>query len=343
MTATELPRALTRYRREIADEIRGLLGERELSLYGMMRYHMGWTEPGVSNGEPSGKFLRASLCLAAGTALGGDFRTALPVAAGVELLHNFSLIHDDIQDGSDNRRNRESVWRIWGEAQAINAGDGMFAMARLAIHRARDRGVPPETVLRMMRLVDQASLELSEGQFQDIAFEARESVSRQEYLEMAERKTGAVMGAAAAAGALSADAPANVVTAFEAFGRKLGVAFQIRDDVLGVWGDPAQTGKSIEDDLRARKKSYPVVFALTEAGALSGDLLRSILAQPEIAPSEVREVVSILDTAGAREAAQGAAATLIAEALDELKSLNLAGAPTEDLSGIAAFVVERES
>jgi geranylgeranyl diphosphate synthase type I len=232
---------------------------------------------------------------------------------------------------------------VWGEAQAINAGDGMFAMARLAIHRGRERGISPETLLRMMRVVDQASLELSEGQFHDIAFEEREDVSPAEYLDMAGRKTGAVMGAAAAAGALAAEAPQQAVAAFQAFGRKLGVAFQVRDDFLGVWGDASKTGKSIDDDIRARKKSFPIVHVLTEAGGPTGDVLRSILGQREVAGLEVREVVSLLDSAGAREATTAVAESLVAEAMDELKSLNLAGAPIEDLGGIAAFVLERDS
>jgi geranylgeranyl diphosphate synthase type I len=342
MTVNELPRALTRYRQEITEDIRSLLGERDLALYGMMRYHLGWPENGTANAA-AGKFLRASLCLAANTAVGGDPHVALPVAAGVELLHNFSLIHDDIQDGSESRRNRESVWRVWGEAQAINAGDGMFAMARLALHRARERGVAPETVLRLMQVIDQASLELCEGQYQDIAFEQRESVTRAEYLEMAGRKTGAIMGAAGAAGALTAEAPPPAVTAFQVFGRRLGVAFQLRDDYLGVWGESAKTGKSIEDDIRSRKKSFPVVYTLTEADGPARDLLRTVLGQPEVAASEVREVVTLLESAGAAEATMAAAGGLVAEAMDSLKALNLAGTPLEDLGALAAFVLEREA
>ena len=342
MTA-ELPRPMVRYRDDIAHEMRAVLGERDLAIYSMMRYHLGWPENGRNAPEVIGKFFRASLCLAACTAMGGDYHAALPVAAGIELLHNFSLIHDDIEDESHSRRNRDSVWRVWGEAQAINAGDGMFALARLAVHRAADRGVSADNVLKVMARIDQASLELAEGQFEDLAFEERADVSLTEYMAMAARKTGAVMGAAAAAGALAADAPDEAVQSFEAFGRKLGVAFQVKDDALGLWGDSTRTGKGIEEDIRSRKKSFPVVYGLAQPDGAAPGLLRSLIAQDTIDDTDGREIVSLLEGLGAHRAADIEAAALVKGALDELKPLHLAGAALEDLGALAAFVQEREA
>ncbi len=339
----DLPRPLVRYRDEIAQEMRAVLGERDLAIYSMMRYHLGWPENGRSTPDVTGKFFRASLCLAACTAMGGDFHPALPVAAGVELLHNFSLIHDDIEDASHLRRHRDSVWRVWGEAQAINAGDGMFALARLAVHRAADRGVSPENVLKVMALLDHASLELAEGQFEDLAFEERAAVSLDDYHVMAGRKTGAVMGAAAAAGALAADAPAEAVQSFEAFGRKLGVAFQVKDDALGLWGDPTRSGKGLDEDIKSRKKSFPLVYGLAQDDGAATDLLRSLIAQDVIDDTDAREIVSLLEGLGARAAADAQAAALVRAALDELKPLHLAGAALEDLGALAAFAQEREA
>ncbi len=336
------PMAVLRHRDEIIAEIRSLLGEQNLPLYAMMRYHLGFTENGEKLSSP-GKYVRAALCLAACAALGGDYRTALPAAAGVELLHNFALIHDDIEDGSDSRRQRETVWRVWGEAQAINAGDGMFATARLAVHRLRDSGVSSDVVLHVMQLFDRASLELAEGQYLDIEYQGREAVSRDEYARMAVRKTGAVMGAAAGAGAMVAEAPPPAVAAFERFGRQLGVAYQIRDDYLGIWGDPAETGKSVEDDLRSRKKSFPIVVALTETNGPTSELLRALLHEPGLSRGEIRQVVDLLSQGGVREIVQAAAEAATESAVAELRPLNLAGVPVDELSGIAAFVVSRDA
>jgi geranylgeranyl diphosphate synthase type I len=222
---------------------------------------------------------------------------AIPAAAGIELLHNFSLIHDDIEDNSLTRRGRPAVWTLWGIPQAINSGDGMFTIAHLAIDRLAERGVPPERVFAARMLFDRACLSLTHGQYLDIAFESRESVSVDEYLHMISGKTAALLGATAAIGATLAGSPA--IAHYEAFGRELGLAFQVQDDILGIWGDEAFTGKPADSDVATRKKTLPVVYALERS-----EKLRALYAAPEV---DVPAAIAEMDAVGARTFAEQAA------------------------------------
>ena len=307
----------------------------------MMRYHLGTAGP---EGEPvaarAGKMLRPTLCLLCCQAVGGRRRQALPAAAAIELIHNFTLIHDDIEDASHSRHGRDTVWRVWGEAQAINAGDGMFALAHLALHRLFEVGVAAQQVLEAARLLDEAALALCEGQHLDLEFEERLDVTCDDYLAMVSAKTGALMGAATAVGALVGGAPGDVVSAFQSFGRRLGLAFQIRDDVLGVWGDSAETGKSAGDDVAARKKSYPIVHALAHASEKDREALRHLYGEP-VGPEGVTAVLAALERSGARAAGEKAVARRVAEALSCLEGLDLAPARRRELEALAVYLVHR--
>ena len=225
----------------------------------MIAYHLGW------DGEESGargKRVRPLLTLLTCAAAGGDWRQALPAAAAIELIHNFSLVHDDIQDRSDTRRGRPTVWKRWGIAQAINTGDALFVAAHQAASRLTSRSVPPHTVLAVRDRLDHACLRLTHGQHLDLAFEQSPIVTESAYLEMVAGKTAALLEGATAAGSLIADAPAPRVAQFAGFGLHLGLAFQILDDILGIWGEPSVTGKPSGDDLIQRKKSLPVLKGL---------------------------------------------------------------------------------
>lgn len=228
-------------------------------LYEMVAYHHGWKGDGP---QARGKRIRPLLTMLACAAAGGAWQTALPAAAAVELVHNFSLLHDDIEDRSDTRRGRPTVWKRWGLAQGLNTGDAIFALARLAGYRLLSLGVRASTVLEVQSTLDHACLELTKGQFLDIDFEARDTVEETEYWAMIEGKTAALLSAATSIGALVAGAAVDTVRAYAEFGRNLGLAFQIQDDILGIWGDPAVTGKPAGDDLRTHKHTLPVVLGL---------------------------------------------------------------------------------
>jgi len=257
------PSIFARYQADLDAYLRDTLTEGHPPLlYRMMRYHLGWED---AQGRPTeaagGKALRPGLCLWACEALGGERRKCLAAAAALELTHNFSLVHDDIQDGDRERRHRPTVWAVWGQGQAINAGDSLATLARLVLLRLAEEGLEPAAVVRACRILDEACLAMIEGQCLDLEFEDRAEVSLDEYLEMIEKKSGALFGAAIHLGALTAGADEGLGERFGRAGRLLGTAFQVRDDLLGVWGRRDVTGKPEAADIRRRKKTLPLLYA----------------------------------------------------------------------------------
>ena len=265
-------------------------------LHGMMQYHMGWLD---ADFEPvtakSGKHIRPLLVLLTAVSAGGDWRQAVPAAAAVELLHNFSLIHDDIEDSSPTRRGRETLWHIWGIPLAINAGDAMFAVAHLALNRLMTTGVPAEIVVQALRRFDETCLELTQGQQADMQFETRAKVTVEEYLAMIRGKTSVLLALCAELGALITGRPAETVAHYAQFGLNLGLAFQVLDDILGIWGDEALIGKSATSDIETRKKTLPVLYGLSQSAAL-----RQLYAEPANGVDFVTQVVAKLDEVDAQ-------------------------------------------
>ena len=308
-------------------------------LYGYLRYHLGWTDAQFQPLEkPShtGKRIRPTLCLLACQACEGDWERALPAAAAVELLHNFSLIHDDIEDQDRTRRGRPTVWSIWGVPQAVNAGDALYTLAHLALLRLADRGVAPATVVTAMRLFDRTCLQLTEGQFLDIGFEDRDGVSPAEYLHMVAGKTAALLACSCELGALAAQAPVARQERLRDFGRYLGLAFQMQDDVLGIWGDPQVMGKPVGSDLARGKKTLPIVHGLERTASL-----RSLLAQPALSADDVARAVDLLEEAGSRQVTKERAREYTSRALEALEAAALAGPAADALHTLAQTLLGR--
>jgi geranylgeranyl diphosphate synthase type I len=244
--------------------------------------------------------LRSMAVLLAAELTGGSAEAAVPAAAAVDLVHNFSLLHDDIEDHSETRRGRRTVWMVAGVPQAINTGDAMFTLARLAMHRLLEAGVEERRAIEAMRELDEACLRLVEGQYLDIAFEQRATVTREEYLAMCAGKTGAMFAAPFAIGALLGGAAGERVAALRAFGLHVGLAFQGLDDVLDCWGTREQLGKDPGGDLLSRKKTYPVIAALdTGDEAFTG-----AYAQPPTPGEDYRKLAAMVERAGGRGAAE---------------------------------------
>lgn len=228
----------------------------------MFDYHFGW---GSNDQVNRGKRIRPLLTLLSCGAAGGDWQQALPLASGIEMVHNFSLIHDDIEDQSETRRGKMTVWKKWGVPRAINIGDAMFVIARASIQRLSDLQLPSPIIFEVEAIIDWACLRLTIGQDLDLFFETETQVSVDKYLQMISGKTSALIAAATSSGAVLAETDAQHVDSFRQFGHHLGLAFQIRDDILGIWGEPEKTGKSAEDDLRMRKKTLPIIFGLNRS------------------------------------------------------------------------------
>ena len=319
------PPALSVYQQELDDYLRSLVERLRNSadLYAMASYHLGWRDSEGRPAQASGKATRPMLCLLACEACGGRWQDALPAAAALELVHNFSLIHDDIQDRDAERRHRPTVWKLWGEAQAINAGDALLALARLASLRLIEGEVSPRAVVEAAKLLDQRTLEMVEGQVLDIAFERQLAVTPDQYLEMVEKKTGALFDAALALGALVAGAEPPLVEEMGSCGRQLGVAFQLRDDVMGVWGAPSATGKQPAADILRRKKSLPVIYAFQRASGQTLQELSRIYEKAELSEDDVLRVVALLVQLGARDYASEIVRERKAAALRELERLPL--------------------
>lgn len=308
-------------------------------LYGMMQYHLGWVDAELQPvAAAAGKRIRPVLCLLSCAAAGGDWQQALPAAAAIELLHNFTLIHDDIQDHSATRRGRDTVWQIWGVAQAINAGDAMFALAHRSLYRLAERGVDPAVVVDAARRFDDTCLVLTEGQYQDMRFEGRDEVSVGEYLGMIGGKTAALLALSGELGALIAGARGETVGHYAAFARDLGLAFQVRDDILGIWGDEEAIGKSAATDVETRKKTLPVLYGLSRSQAL-----RELYGRQENGDGFVAAVVALLDEVGARGFAQQEAARYSSSALHHLEASGAAGENGRALLDLASRLLQRDS
>jgi geranylgeranyl diphosphate synthase type I len=340
----EPPSILARYHADLDAFLRDILTEGSPPLlYRMMRYHLGWEDAqGCPTEAAGGKALRPSLCLWACEALGGHRRKALPAAAALELTHNFSLVHDDIQDLDRERRHRPTVWAVWGQGQAINAGDSLLALARLTLLRLADAGLAPADVVRACRILDEACLSMIEGQCSDLEFEERAQVSVEEYLEMIEKKSGALFGAALHLGALAADADEALGERFERAGRLLGTAFQVRDDLLGVWGRRDVTGKPEAADIRRRKKTLPLLYAQSAARAEDRQALTDIYHRQTLADDDIERVVSILERASAYDYCQDMARGRLDESLAELSSTAITPAAYCELREVADFLLQRE-
>ncbi len=346
MKILELPAILERYRADIEYQVQLLLESKPDGLYAMLRYHFGWMD---AEGRPSshalGKAVRPTLCLLACEAVGGNWERALPAAAALELIHNFSLIHDDIQDGDEQRHHRPTVWSLWGQAQAINAGDAAFALSGVAIEGLREQGYPAETVLAAWQLLNTATLRLVEGQYLDIAFESRLDITVDEYLAMIARKTGALIEAAAHIGALLGEADTALLDHLRWYGRALGLAFQIGDDLLGIWGHTAETGKPVAADLRRRKKSLPVIYALQHSAPEDKTLLAQFFANDHgpLDDAEVARALDVLERSRAQERARGLLADHCARAMLELERAHLPSWARAEFATFARFLVERRS
>jgi len=337
LTSIDLERLIADTEQEMLGVIARAEDERTAELYSMVRYHMG-----LDSDAPRGKRMRPLIGLLAYHSITGDHMKALPGAAAVEMGHNFSLVHDDIEDHGSERRHRPALWTVSGVPQAINTGDALFTLSRMALYRLTDEGFDDARVLRLMRLYDETCLALCEGQFMDIwTSEHDEWMSVDYYFDMIGRKTASLIAGSAEAGAVLATDDETIVTAYRRFGWALGLAFQLNDDLLGIWGDAAITGKETSD-IATRKKTLPLIYATAEATGSDGERLRTILAQSETEPSadEIGEVLGILERVGAQDYTRGRARAFRDEALAEIASVRLIDSSSlESLSDVVRAAI----
>jgi geranylgeranyl diphosphate synthase type I len=337
LTSIDIDRLIADTEATILDVIAAAEDERTRELYGMVRYHLG-----LDGEAQRGKRLRPLIGLLAYQSIAGDHVRALPGAAAVELGHNFSLVHDDIEDRGLERRHRPALWTLTGMPQAINTGDTLFTLSRISLYRLRDEGFDDARVLRLMRLYDETCLALCEGQFMDIwASEHDEWMSVDAYFDMIGRKTAALIAGSAEAGAILATEDDEVIAAYRRFGWALGLAFQLNDDLLGIWGDAAVTGKEASD-IATRKKTLPLIYARQEATGADAERLRTILVHGngQVGSVDVDEARAILERSGAEAYTRARAQAYRDEAMSVLVGLRLAdGEALERLSRLASSAI----
>jgi geranylgeranyl diphosphate synthase type I len=321
--------------RELQEIVAWVDGDEFNQLHSMLAYHMGWQ--GESAGpKTSGKRIRPLLLSFTCEAAGREWQTALPAAAAVELVHNFSLIHDDIEDNSPLRRGRPTVWAKWGIAQALNAGDAMFTLAHQSILRL-EKTTSAQITLKAARILQETCLKLTQGQFLDISYEKRTDLNIEDYWPMVRGKTAALLAACTELGALVAGVSEEQQASYRQFGHELGMAFQVQDDLLGVWGDAALTGKSAESDLLTGKKSLPVLFGLSLEGAFARRWRSGA-----IQASEVPELARKLESEGARAYTEKTTDQLTRQALDHLRAAHPQGEAGEALVELANRLLNRQ-
>ncbi|GAA0989511.1 family 2 encapsulin nanocompartment cargo protein polyprenyl transferase [Acrocarpospora macrocephala] len=301
-------------------------------------YHLGWWD---AHGVPAeagggGKAVRPTLVLLAGEAAGGEAGEALPAAVAVELVHNFSLLHDDVMDGDATRRHRPTAWSAFGVSQAILAGDAVLTLA-FDVLASSGHPLAREGVSALSATVQ----ELLNGQSSDVEFEGRAEVELAECLRMASGKTGALIACACALGGIFGGGTAAQVEHLRAFGDRLGLAFQLADDLLGIWGDPVVTGKPVYSDLANRKKSLPVVAALTSGTAAGRELAALYRREALLSDDELTRAAGLIEEAGGRAWSQSTADALLEEALTRLNAAGLAPRPAADLTTLAGLMTHR--
>lgn len=323
----------------IQPSLRSALDRLDPGVRHLCGYHLGfWDERGEPD-RPRGKGVRGVLALASAQAAGAPVEVGLPAAAAVELVHNFSLLHDDLMDGDRTRRHRPTVWAVFGSGQAILAGDALLGLADEVLAEAE---APSANRSWAIRCLAASTRRLIAGQLADLAFESRRDVTLNECLQMAADKTAALLSCAASIGAVLADAPADLALRLAQFGEHLGVAYQLIDDVLGIWGSPETTGKPVLSDLRAKKKSLPVVAALTSPTAAGERLAALYLTDAQLTEAQLAEAADLVQQAGGRAWAESTADAELASALELIRSDQIPSDVAEDLRRLAIRLSGRD-
>lgn len=314
----------------------------------MVDHHFAWDmldandrNFGRVRNNASGKKFRPLLVLLVAKALSGDYIRALSAAAAIELVHNFTLVHDDIMDKSYERRHRATLWAKWGIGQAVNAGDGIYTLGMASVFQLLKNGTPQERVLDVISAILDACVDTVEGQILDVSFETRDDVSTAEYITMVTHKSASLIGCSSKIGALLSTTDAMVVEAYRIFGEKLGIAFQIWDDYLGIWGEPSDTGKSATSDIIGKKKSYPILVAFERADATIRERLFNIYSQPELTPTDVEVVLDILESVSAKDFTKRLIDQYFDEALFSLHQTGVNNETQQQIQQLAEFFVTR--
>jgi len=338
MADTLIQNMMTAIEGELQSQINSLNDKPTLQLYEMLTYHMGWSGDNA-NESSKGKRIRPLLLILCSASRGPDYdwHKAIQGGAAVELIHNFSLIHDDIEDRSDKRRNRPTVWRKWGIPQAINAGDALYALSNLAASDLIFNN-PKDVVIKTSRIFHNTCLDLTRGQYMDMFFEKIDTQTLDDYWRMVAYKTSALISACAEIGSILAGSDVNEQEVYRQFGHYLGLAFQIKDDILGIWGNETKTGKSTLNDLYTRKKTLPVIFGIQNGGAFA-----KRWNQGNITPEEIPDMANELIKEGGLLYAEESVDKMSDMAVKFLNIMSLSGEVGDSMFELIEQLLKREA
>lgn len=338
----ETPIILSKYFRHIHQFGKIQIDQSHPTVYEMLRYSMGWID---ENGNPSlsqGKALRPTLCLYTCEALGTPYEKALPAAVALELIHNFSLIHDDIQDKDLIRHHQPTLWARLGTSKALLAGNIMRVIADKTAIGLRSNNSPPSVIFEVLELLTQASLEMIEGQFLDIQFESQPEISIQDYLKMISLKTGALIRTSIKIGALVGTQNRKVISNFNDFAINLGFAFQIRDDYLGIWGKSTETGKAVGADILRKKNTLPIIHLKSESSGANSKQIHKVFSKEKLNSRDVSDILEIMDDIRTKDYTSQRTDHYCNLAFKYLKMLNLDSAYEKDFLDLLEFFRSRE-
>ena len=339
-----LPPMIDRYGESIQSALRSQLSQRHSFVYDMLRYYIGWAdETGAPVSATTGKAVRPSLCLFGCEAVGGTVSQALPAAVALEFIHNFSLVHDDIQDEDETRHGRKTIWAVWGKPKALVSGNVLRVVADSALHGLTSAGLDASRAITAAQLLTESYLEMIEGQYLDLSFEGRHDISMADYRRMISRKTGALLRCSLNLGAAVGTDDAETVAAFRECGRALGYVFQIRDDVLGVWGQEDVTGKPVGSDIRRKKNSYPVVCAMENAGPSDSSQLSRIYEKDnDLAETDVASVLEVMDRIGVQDHAGAEISEWADIAMKSIAPIELSPSARQEIEEFTHFLMVRD-
>lgn len=334
---------LRKYKPDIDATIKRMLEEAPDFINGIINYHFGWVDQDFKPANfDKGKMFRPTMNLLVFEAITGDYSEALPVAASIEMIHNFSLIHDDIEDNDTRRRGRPTAWTIWGKPRVINAGDFLYSLAFKSLYQLESRDFSPERIFSVLNIILQACLELTAGQELDLRFENIQAVSTAMYLDMVYKKTGALIEASIISAAKLATSDVDIIQNYHGFAQNIGIAFQIQDDILGIWGDTSKTGKSSATDLRRKKKTLPVIYTLNKStGQRQATLNKYYTKSEPLTADEIDYMRESLNWAEAYDYARTIADSYREKAFSALHKINISNQAQADLETMARFLVDR--
>ncbi len=326
---------LSKISKIIDDEIDKYIPNKPEGFYNMHRYHFGFLNEKFERVKLySGKKIRPALCILSYASISDTYTLALPVATSIEMIHNFTLIHDDIEDKDVLRRNRYTVWYLFGIEHAINVGDSLHVIAYKPLLKLREEGVREEKILEIIDIITDALIKICEGQYLDLEFQKMEKISMEEYFDMIYKKTAALIEAACKSGACLATDDESLIEKFSEYGKNIGIAFQIIDDVIGIWSE--KTGKPKGSDIRNRKKTLPIILGMERDSSII-----EIFKKRKIDEEDVKKVIEILDEYNIKETCLKFAKEYKSKADEILKKTGIKNYYTDMLLKISEFIVNR--